>query len=62
MTNIPGSIAYMKRVTEALKERGSDEVAIKDFQSAVSKYSSKILANWGNYDTYTGSSQDPDGM
>lgn len=55
-------LAYMKKVTEKMKERGADEAAIKDFQSAAQKYSAKILSNWDNYDTYTGASQDPDGM
>lgn len=52
----------MKKVKETLKERGADESTIQDFQTAAQKYSSKILANWDNYDTYTGQSQDPDGM
>ncbi len=52
----------MKRVKEALEQRSADEATIKDFQSAAQRYSAKILANWKNYDTYTGSSQDPDGM
>ena len=45
-----------------MKERGADADKIKEFQTAAQKYSSKIFANWGNYDTYTGQSQDPDGM
>ncbi len=52
----------MKKVKETMQQRGSDEAAIKEFQNAVSKYSGKILANWDNYDTYTGESQDPEGM
>ncbi len=52
----------MKKVMEGLKERGASEDYIKEFQTAAQKYSAKILANWENYDTYTGSSQDPDGM
>lgn len=52
----------MKKVKEALKERGAEDEYIKEFQTAAQKYSAKILANWDNYDTYTGQSQDPDGM
>ncbi len=52
----------MKKVKEALEQRGADESTIKAFQSGAQKYSAKILSNWDNYDTYTGSSQDPDGM
>lgn len=52
----------MKAVTAKLKERGSDEDYIKSFQTAANKYSSKILANFKNYDQYQGSSSDPEGM
>lgn len=62
ITDLSFSLAYMKKVTEAMKKRGADEAAIKEFQTAAQKYSAKILSNWDNYDTYTGASQDPDGM
>lgn len=52
----------MKRVAAALKERGADEDKIKEFQTAVSKYSGKVLSNFDNYDMYMGNSMDPDGM
>ncbi len=55
-------LVYMKKVKEALKERGAAEEYIKEFQTVAQKYSAKIFANWDNYDTYTGQSEDHDGM
>ena len=52
----------MKGVKEALKKRGADDATVRDFQEKAQKYSAKILSRWDNYDTYTGQSQDPDGM
>lgn len=53
---------YMKRVKDALKERGASDDTVKEFQDKAQKYSAKILSRWDNYDTYTGQSQDHDGM
>ena len=52
----------MKRVKDALKERGASDDTVKEFQDKAQKYSAKILSRWDNYDTYTGQSQDHDGM
>ncbi|KAI9721240.1 MAG: hypothetical protein M1812_002401 [Candelaria pacifica] len=53
---------YMKRVKEAMKEKGADEATIKEFESGAQGYAKKILSNIKDFDFYTGSSQDPDGM
>ena len=55
-------VGYMKRVKEALKERGATDDTVKEFQEKAQKYSAKILSRWDNYDTYTGQSQDHEGM
>lgn len=55
-------LEYMKKVVAALKDKGADDDKIKEFQTAVSKYSAKILSNYANYDLYMGNSMDPDGM
>ncbi|KAI9780628.1 MAG: hypothetical protein M1816_002789 [Peltula sp. TS41687] len=55
-------LEYMKKVAAALKDKGADEDKIKEFQTAVTKYSGKILSNYANYDLYMGNSVDPDGM
>ncbi|MCJ1440222.1 MAG: hypothetical protein MMC23_000705 [Stictis urceolatum] len=54
---------YLKKVVEKLKEKGSDEEAIKKFQTSVQGYFTKVIApNFKDYDFYVGESMDTDGM
>lgn len=56
-------IAYMKKVVEKLKESGSDEAAVKAFQTGAQGYFTKVVApNFKDFDFYTGESMDTDGM
>ncbi|KAI9876777.1 MAG: hypothetical protein M1830_005722 [Pleopsidium flavum] len=59
---IPHIKAYMKKVVEALKAKGTDEETIKAFQTGAQAYVKKIIANITDYDFYIGESQDFDGM
>ncbi|KAI9811541.1 MAG: hypothetical protein M1826_003144 [Phylliscum demangeonii] len=54
--------AYMKKVSEALKEKGEPAETITAFQTNANKTAAKILNNYGDYDLYLGSSMNPDGM
>ncbi|KUJ12711.1 translationally controlled tumor protein [Mollisia scopiformis] len=53
---------YMKKVKEALKEKGASEETIKAFETGAQGYAKKIVANFKDYDFYTGESMDVDGM
>ncbi|KAH0543270.1 hypothetical protein FGG08_002434 [Glutinoglossum americanum] len=53
---------YMKKVKEALKEKGADEEAIKAFESKAQAFAKKVVGGFKNYDFYIGESMDPDGM
>ncbi|KAI9783052.1 MAG: hypothetical protein M1839_004221 [Geoglossum umbratile] len=53
---------YMKQVKEALKAKGADEEAVKDFETKASAYAKKIVGNFKNYDFYIGESMNPEGM
>jgi hypothetical protein len=52
----------MKAVKEALKSKGADDAAIKDFETKAGGYAKKIIANFKDYEFYTGESMNPDGM
>ena len=52
----------MKKVKEALKEKGASDDTIKDFETGAQGYAKKIVANFKDYDFYIGESMDPDGM
>jgi hypothetical protein len=54
--------AYMKKVKELLKEKGTDEAIITTFEKGAQAYAKKIVANFKDYDFYIGESMDPDGM
>ena len=62
LTRYVPEIAYMKKVKEALEKNGASEEKIKAFQTGAATYAKKILSNINDYDFFTGSSQDPDGM
>ncbi|KAH7407004.1 Mss4-like protein [Phaeosphaeria sp. MPI-PUGE-AT-0046c] len=53
---------YMKAVKEALKAKGADEAEIKDFETKAQGFAKKIIANFKDYEFYTGESMNPDGM
>lgn len=54
--------AYMKKVKEALKEKGASEETISEFEKGAQSYAKKIVGNFKDYDFYIGESMDPDGM
>ena len=55
-------IAYMKKVKEALKEKGAPEDEVAAFEKGAQAFAKKIVANFKDYDFYIGESMDPDGM
>jgi hypothetical protein len=52
----------MKKVQEAMKEKGADQAKIDEFQKGAQAYAKKIVAKFKDYDFYVGESMDPDGM
>ncbi len=52
----------MKKVKEALKEKGASEETIAEFEKGAQAYAKKIVANFKDFDFYVGESMDPDGM
>ncbi|KAF8864057.1 translationally controlled tumor protein [Acephala macrosclerotiorum] len=53
---------YMKKVKEAMKEKGASEEEVKAFETGAQAYAKKIVSNFKDYDFYIGESMDPDGM
>ncbi|KAL2136331.1 hypothetical protein VTI74DRAFT_4365 [Chaetomium olivicolor] len=53
---------YMKAVKAKLQEAGKSEEEIKDFESKAQAFAKKMLANFKDYEFYTGESMNPDGM
>ncbi|TID17997.1 putative translationally-controlled tumor protein [Venturia nashicola] len=53
---------YMKKVKEAMKAKGADEAAIKDFETKAGAYAKKIIGNFKDYEFLIGEKMDPDGM
>jgi len=51
---------YMKAVKAKLQEKNPDSVAA--FETGAGAFAKKILANFKNFDFYTGESMNPDGM
>lgn len=52
----------MKSVKEALVSKGADAAAIKEFETGASAFAKKIIANFKDYEFFTGESMNPDGM
>lgn len=52
----------MKSIKESLKSKGADEATIKDFETKAGGYAKKIIANFKDYEFFTGESMNPDGM
>ena len=55
-------IGYLKKLSEKLKEKGSSEEEVKDFQTKAQAFFKKISANFKDYEFYVGPEMDPDGM
>ncbi|KAF2222550.1 microtubule/calcium-binding protein [Elsinoe ampelina] len=53
---------YMKKVKEAMKEKGASDEEVKTFESGASGFAKKIVANFKDYEFLIGESMDPDGM
>ncbi|CAJ2510115.1 Uu.00g060150.m01.CDS01 [Anthostomella pinea] len=53
---------YMKKVTKYLQESGRSPEEVKDFQTKAQAYAKKIVANFKDYEFYTGENMDVDGM
>ncbi|KAF1939919.1 translationally controlled tumor-associated [Clathrospora elynae] len=53
---------YMKAVKEGLKKKGADQATIDEFQTKAGAYAKKIIANFKDYEFYTGETMDPNGM
>jgi len=51
---------YMKSVKAKLQETKPDEVAA--FEKGAAAFAKKVVANFKDYEFYTGESMDPDGM
>lgn len=56
-----GLLEYLKKVLETLKAQGKAEEA-KAFQAGAPAAIKKILANYDNYDFYTGESMEENSM
>lgn len=54
--------AYMKKVKEAMQQKGASEDEIKEFEKGASGFAKKIVANFKDYEFFIGESMDPDGM
>lgn len=52
----------MKKVKEAMKEKGASDEEVKAFETGAQSYAKKIVSNFKDYDFYIGESMDPDGM
>lgn len=53
---------YMKKVKETMREKGASGDELQDFETKASAYVKKILANFKDYEFFTGESMDPEGM
>src|ERR1700722_5351527 len=52
----------MKKVKEAMKEKGASDDEISAFQGGASTFAKKIVGNFKDYEFLIGESMDPDGM
>lgn len=52
--------SYMKTIKSKLEETNPDRVAA--FEKGAQAFAKKVVANFGDYEFYTGESMDPDGM
>lgn len=54
--------AYMKKVKDAMKDRGASDDEVKEFEKGAAGFAKKIVANIKDYEFFTGESMDPEGM
>ncbi|EJF61231.1 translationally controlled tumor-associated [Dichomitus squalens] len=54
--------SYMKAVKSYLQEKGTDEAEINAFEKGAQNFAKKIVANFKDYEFYTGENMNPDGM
>jgi hypothetical protein len=52
----------MKSVKKYLQGAGKSEEEVKDFETKAQGLAKKIIANFKDYEFYTGESMNPDGM
>lgn len=52
----------MKAVKAKLQENGASPEEVTAFEKGAAGYAKKIVANFKDYEFYTGESMDPDGM
>jgi hypothetical protein len=52
----------MKKVKEAMKNKGASDDEIKEFEKGASGFAKKIVGNFKDYEFLIGESMDPDGM
>ena len=53
---------YMKAVKSYLQEKGADAAEIEAFEKGAQNFAKKIIANFKDYEFYTGENMNPDGM
>ncbi|KAH6850370.1 translationally-controlled tumor protein [Chaetomium sp. MPI-CAGE-AT-0009] len=53
---------YMKAVKQHLKDTGKSEEEVKDFETKAQGFAKKIIANFKDWEFFTGESMNPDGM
>jgi hypothetical protein len=59
---LPYLKGYMKAVKQHLKDTGKSDEEVKDFETKAQGFAKKIIANFKDWEFYTGESQNPDGM
>lgn len=52
----------MKKVKEAMKEKGASDEDVATFEKGASTFAKKIVGNFKDYEFFIGESMDPDGM
>lgn len=63
LTNTSECLGYMKTIRTKLGEAGKSEEEIKEFETGAQKFAKNtILANFKDWEFYTGESMNPDGM
>lgn len=59
----PPPTGYMKAVKAKLQELGKDEAEVKSFETGAQKFVKEtVLANFKDFEFYTGEGMNPDGM
>jgi hypothetical protein len=53
---------YMKMVKAKLQEKGASAEEVTAFEKGAAGYAKKIVANFKDYEFFTGESMNPDGM